>query len=167
MTALYLCAWWADLVKKPVGPTAWSIYPESHFSQWGNVIDLHVKGVLLTSLKPFVHHHIKAQSLESWVWIGPLFILQLDTWMKIEIIDATCPHSSAAASPLYCRWPQKQSWRSGCLFPHSAHLRLPLSPHRLSNMERLSDIKQYYPPTSTSTASLDEHIRINSVILRL
>lgn len=44
--------------------------------------------------------------------------------------QATCLHSSAAASPLCCRWPQTHTCRSVCLCLRSAHPLLPRSPHK-------------------------------------
>lgn len=52
---LCLCA---DLVKKPVRSTAGAVNSHPHFPQRGDVIDLHVESVLLTTLKSVVHQNI-------------------------------------------------------------------------------------------------------------
>ena len=51
-----ICLRRADLVKKPVRSTAGAVNTKPHFSQRGDVIDLHVESVFLTTLKPAVHH---------------------------------------------------------------------------------------------------------------
>lgn len=53
-----------DLIKKPVRPTARAIDPEPHFPERGDVVYLHVEGVLLTALEPAVHQRGEVRNLQ-------------------------------------------------------------------------------------------------------
>lgn len=100
---------WSDLIQEPVGSTAGAIDAKPHFPQWSDVIDLHVESVLLTALEPVVEHIEDTEFMRCSV--RRLFLHNaFFPWR------ATCPHSSAAASPPCCRWLRIQTWRSGCLF---------------------------------------------------
>lgn len=42
----------ANLIQKPVRPTARAVDPEPHFPEWGDVVYLHGESVLLSTLEP-------------------------------------------------------------------------------------------------------------------
>lgn len=124
---------WADLIQKPVRSAAGAVDTKSHLPQWGDVIDLHVERVLLTSLKPDIQAHKQTQYNE-------LFSL---FHTRDSCVLITCLHSSAAASPLCCRWPRTQTWRSACLFQRFARPLSPPSPHKWSGVKNVRNFTHF------------------------
>lgn len=117
---------WVYLIQKPVRPTAGAINTKPHFPQRSDVINFHVESVLLTALKPVIQQAKRHRFYNLQHILKPRYISYCFWCLHL----ATCPHSSAAASPLCCHWLQTQTCRSGCLYLRSARLLLLQSPHK-------------------------------------